>query len=113
MIKKILAVLATIGGVFSAIFFVLFKQAKLERKLEEAENEKEEAARREEQTEAVRKAENEVHKSIAEQEADNEELVERMHSSDTLDGFNAGLDLLRKQSERGDKRNSRAGSARA
>lgn len=113
MIKKILAILATIGSVFSAIFYVLMKQARTERKLEEVENEKDAALRREEQTEVIRKAENEVHKSIAQQEAEDEKLVERFHSSDNLSGFNAGIDLLRKHSERGDKRSPSAGSAGA
>lgn len=113
MIKKILAALAAAGAFFSAVFFVLFKQAKLEHKLEQAESEKEDAARRENQINVVRGAENAVHKSIAEQEAENEELVERATAGNSLNSFNAGLDLLRKQSESGDKRNSRAGSARA
>ena len=113
MIKKILAVLAAIGGFFSAIFFVLMKQAKTERKLEEVQQEKKDAERREEQTEAIRKAENAVHESIARQEAENEELLERANADNTLSSFNAGLDLLRKQSESGNKRNSRAGSSGA
>ncbi len=39
MIKKILAVLSAIGMFFSAIFFILFKQAKEEQKAEKKENE--------------------------------------------------------------------------
>ena len=113
MLKKILAALAAIGAFFSTIFFVLMKQAKTEQKLEVAENKLRDAERREEQTEVVRKAENAVHNSIAKQEAENEELVQRVCNGDNLDGFNAGLDLLRKQSERGNKRNTRTSKSGA
>ena len=113
MIKKILAILAAIGGFFSAIFFVLMKQAKTEKKLIQEQYEKNAALQREEQTNAVRKAENAVHKSIVDQEAENEKLVQRIHSGDNLNGFNAGIDLLRKQSESGNKRNTRAGNSGA
>ena len=113
MLKKILAALAVAGSFFSAVLFVLFKQAKLEQKLMAAEQERDKAARREGQTEVIRKAENAVHKSIAEQEAENEELVKRAGAGNDLDSFNAGLDLLRKQSENGDKRNTRTCSTRA
>ena len=109
MLKKILAALAAIGAFFSAIFYVLMKQAKTERKLEEAEAAAKDAERRANVQEAARKAENAVAKKKAELEAEDEKLNERVHSGNTLDSFNAGLDLLRKQSERGDKRNTRAG----
>ena len=111
MIKKILAFFAALGGIFSAVFYVLMKQSKDEQKKAEAEakNEKKKA----EEAEALRKAENDVHKSIAKQEAKNEELVQRAGAGNNLDSFNAGLDLLRKQSERGNKRNTGSGSARA
>ena len=85
------------------------KQAKTERKLEEAENEAQEAKRRADAQEAARKAENAVAKKLAETEAEDEKLNQRMHSGDSLDSFNAGLDLLRKQTERGNKRNTRTG----
>ena len=109
MIKKILAALAAIGAFFSALFYVLMKQAKDEQKIQEAELKAESAERRADAQEAARQAENAVHKKIAEQEAEDEKLNQRVHSGDTLDSFNAGLDLLRKQSERGSKRNTRAG----
>ena len=44
MIKKILAVLSAIGMFFSALFYVLFRQAKDEQKLEKKENEAKESA---------------------------------------------------------------------
>ena len=46
MLKKILAVFAAIGGFFSAIFYVLMKEARTERKLEEAEAEARDSNRR-------------------------------------------------------------------
>lgn len=109
MLKKILAALAAIGGFLSAIFYVLMKQAKTERKLEEAEARAEQAERIADTQKAAREAESAVAVKKTELEAEDEKLNQRVHSGDTLDSFNAGLDLLRKQSERGDKRNTRAG----
>lgn len=109
MLKKILAALAALGAGASAIFYVLMRQAKDERERQEAELAAENAERRADAIDAARKAENAVSKKKAELEAEDEKLTQRVHSGDTLDGFNAGLDLLRKQSERGSKRNTRAG----
>ena len=109
MLKKILAALAAIGGFLSAIFYVLMKQAKTERKLEEAEARAEQAERIADTEKATREAESAVAVKKTELEAEDGKLNQRVHSGDTLDSFNAGLDLLRKQSERGDKRNTRAG----
>lgn len=109
MLKKILAALAAIGAFFSALFYVLMRQAKDEQKIKEAEVKAEKAQSRADVQEAARNAENAVSKKKAELEAEDEKLIQRVHSGDTLDGFNAGLDLLRKQSERGSKRNTRAG----
>lgn len=113
ILTKLLAVFAGLGAFFSAVFFVLFKQAKSEKEINELKQDKADAVRREETTEAVRQAENAVHNSIAKQEAEDEELNQRVHSGDGLDSFNAGLDMLRKQAERGNKRNSSAGSSGA
>lgn len=113
MLKKILAALAAIGAFFSAIFYVLMKQAKIERKLEEEKAKAETARRIADTEEAARKAENAVARKKAETEAEDEKLDQRVHSGATLDSFNAGIDMLRKQAERGDKRNTRASSARA
>jgi cell shape-determining protein MreC len=87
MLKKILAVLAGLGAAFSAIFFVLFKEAREQRKVEEEKNENlntnlnalKEADR----------AENEVKK-------ENEELVQKAHSGNNLDAFDACNELLQK-----------------
>ena len=109
MLKKILAVLAAIGGFFSAIFYVLMKEARTERKLEEAEAEARDANRRAEAQEVARKAEEAAAKKYAETAAEDEKLNQRVHTGDGLDSFNAGLDMLRRQAERGNQRNTRAG----
>lgn len=109
MLKKILAALAAIGAFFSALFYVLMRQVKEEKKALQAEAAEEQARRIADAQEAARKAENAVSKKKAELEAEDEKLIQRVHSGDTLDSFNAGIDLLRKQSERGNKRNTRAG----
>lgn len=109
MLKKILAALAAIGAFFSALFYVLMKQAKDEQKIKEAEVKAEQAQSRADVQEAARNAENAVSKKKAELEAEDEKLNQRVHSGDGLDSFNAGIDMLRKQAERGNKRNTRAG----
>lgn len=113
MLKKILAALAAIGAFFSALFYVLLKQAKDEQKIKDAEVKADAAERRADAMEAARKAENAVSKKKAETEAEDEKLNQRVHSGDGLDSFNAGIDMLRKQAERGNKRNSGAGSSGA
>lgn len=87
MLKKILAVIAAIGSALSAIFFVLFRQAKEEKKAinEKYDNMKENL---DALTEAD-KAANKVRK-------DNEELKKKINSSNTLDSFNACNELLSK-----------------
>ena len=113
MIKKILAALAGLGAFFSALFFVLFKQAKTEQKLMKVEDEKEEAQKKVETLETVREAEKAVAQTAVELEKEDEELLQRSNAGNNLSSFSAGLDLLRKQSERGNKRNTSAGSSGA
>ena len=108
MLKKILAALAAIGAFFSAVFYVLMRQAKDEQKIKELQAAAEKAESRADAIDAARKAENAVSKKLAETEADDEKLNQRVHSGDGLDSFNAGIDLLRKQAERGSQRNTRA-----
>lgn len=87
MLKKILAVLAGIGAAFSAVFFVLFKQANKEKK---AINEKyEDMSNNLDALADADKAEKELKK-------ENEELKQKAHSGNTLDSFNACNDLLSK-----------------
>lgn len=87
MIKKILAILAAIGTFFSAIFFVLFKQANEEKKAE-----REKSKNLNTNLEAVKagdKAEKELKK-------ENEELIKQAHSGNNIDTFNACNSLLSK-----------------
>ncbi len=87
MLKKILAVLAAIGAALSAVFYVLFREAKDQKKAidEKYEN-------MSDNTEALKAgeiAENKVKK-------ENEELKQKINSSNTLDSFNACNELLSK-----------------
>ena len=87
MLKKILAVLAAIGTALSAVFYVLFREAKDQKKAidEKYEN-------MSDNTEALKAgeiAENKVKK-------ENEELKKKINSSNTLDSFDACNDLLSK-----------------
>jgi uncharacterized membrane protein YgaE (UPF0421/DUF939 family) len=87
MLKKILAVLAAIGAALSAVFYVLFREAKDQKKAidEKYEN-------MSDNTEALKAgeiAENKVKK-------ENEELKKKINSSNTLDSFDACNDLLSK-----------------
>ena len=87
MLKKILAILAGIGAFFSAIFFVLFKQANEEKK---AINEKfDDMTNNLDALKAGEKAEKELKK-------ENEELQKKVNSGNTLDSFNACNELLQK-----------------
>ena len=95
MIKKLLAILAGIGAIFSAIFYVLFKQAKDEQKRDALEARAEQA----EQAAAIAQKNAKLKK-------EDEELAQKSHSGNQLDNFNAGLDRLRKSSQRGKDRNS-------
>lgn len=87
MLKKILAILAGIGAALSAIFYVLFKEAKDQKK---AINEKyDNAAKNLDALAEGEKAEKELKK-------ENEELKEKAHNGNTLDSFNACNELLQK-----------------
>ena len=93
MIKKLLAILAGIGAFFSAVFYVLFKQAKEERA------EMEDRALKAEFDAAIAQKNSQLKK-------EDEALAQKSHSGDKLDNFDAGLDRLRKSSQRGKERNS-------
>lgn len=87
MMNKILKILATVAGFFSAIFFVLMKQAKEEQK---AINEKyDDMSNNLEAIKEAEKAEKEVKK-------ENEKLEEKAHNGNNLDAFNACNELLQK-----------------
>jgi predicted Holliday junction resolvase-like endonuclease len=87
MLKKILAVLAGIGAALSAVFYVLFRQAKKEKN---AINEKYDNMS--ENTDALKRAE-EAEKKV---KKENEELKKKINSSNNLDSFDACNDLLSK-----------------
>ena len=87
MLKKILAVLAGLDAAFSAIFFVLFKEAREQRKVEEEKNEN--LNTNLDALKEADRAENEVKK-------ENEELVQKAHSGNNLDVFDACNELLQK-----------------
>ena len=87
MLKKILAVLAAIGAALSAVFYVLFREAKGQKKAidEKYEN----MSGNTEALKAGEIAENKVKK-------ENEELKKKINSSNTLDSFDACNELLSK-----------------
>lgn len=95
MIKKILAALAAIGAFFSAIFLMLFKNEKDKQKKWELED-------------RALKAEFDaaIAQKNAELKKEDQELAQKNHSGNKLDNFDAGLNRLRKSSERGQKRSA-------
>ena len=87
MLKKILAILAGIGAALSAIFYVLFKETKDQKK---AINEKyDNAAKNLDALAEGEKAEKEL-------KQENEKLKEKAHNGNTLDSFDACNELLQK-----------------
>ena len=87
IIDKILVALAAIGTGLSAIFYVLMKQAKEERKSQEKENKSLKA-----NLEALAAAD----EAVREDRKANEELIETVDSSNKLDAFDACNELLQK-----------------
>ena len=87
IVNSILALFSVIAGFFSALFYVLMKQAKDEQKAEEKENEE-----LKENIEAIQAAE----EAVREERKANEELVEKANSGNNLDAFDAINQLLSK-----------------
>lgn len=87
MLKKILAVLAGVGAAFSAIFYVLFKQAKEEQK--HITEKYEDMSTNVEALKHGEEAEKELKK-------ENEELKEKAHNGNSLSAFDACNELLSK-----------------
>jgi len=87
IVSKILAAFAMLGAGLSAIFYVLFKQAREERKV--INDKYDDMSKNVDALADADKAANEVRK-------ENEELVEKAHSGNSLDAFNACNDLLSK-----------------
>ena len=94
MIKKLLAIISGIGALFTAIFYVLFRQKK-----EENEQLKKESKEKTDTIEEQRKVIDAERKAVEEmnkEKKENEELVQDSHSGNHLDNFNAGLRILSK-----------------
>jgi len=87
MLNKILAALSVLGAGLSAIFFVLFRQAKEEKKIEHEKNENLNT-----NLDALKAGE----KAEKEKQKENEELKQKAHNGNTLDSFNACNELLQK-----------------
>jgi uncharacterized protein YlxW (UPF0749 family) len=87
MLKKILTILSAVGAFFSALFFMLFKKEKEEKKTitEKYDN----MSKNLDALAEGEKAEKELKK-------ENEELQKKVNSSNTLDSFNACNELLQK-----------------
>jgi len=93
ILNKILGFFAAIAGVFSAVFYVLFQQKKNEN--EEIKKDLEETKKTADNNAAIIQAEQEAEKKVNEVKKENEELRE-LSKSDTLSGFAAACELLRK-----------------
>jgi len=104
MLKKILAVLAAIGGFFSAIFYVLFRQAQDQKKL--AENRLEQEQEKLETAQAQIEAQQTIATKVKEQEQQNEQLKTESKKGDGINTFNAGINRLQNAAKKGQERNS-------
>lgn len=87
ILTKILGAFAALGMGLSAIFYVLMRLAKEERLAEEKENEG-----LKENLEAMAAAD----EAVKEERKKNEALLEKVHSSNKLDAFDACNQLLQK-----------------
>lgn len=104
MLKKILAVLAAIGGFFSAIFYVLFRQAQDQKK--QTEKELEQEHEKLETVQAQSEAQQAIAAKVKEQEQENEQLKTESKKGDGINSFNAGINRLQNASKKGQERNS-------
>ena len=91
---RVLIVLTGVGAVFSAIFYVLFKQKKEENQALKKEQEQLEEVNNTNQviTEALQQS----HQEGINEQIQNEELVSIAHGPANLSAFNACADLLSK-----------------
>ena len=87
MLKKILAALSVLGAGAASIFYVLYKQAKEERKV--INDKYDDMSKNLDALADAEKAEMELKK-------ENEKLKQKTHNGNTLDSFNACNDLLSK-----------------
>ena len=91
---RVLVFLSGIGAVFSAIFYVLFKQKKEENQALKKEQEQLEAVNQSNQT--ITEALQQSHQEGINVQIQNEELVAAAHGPSNFTAFNACADLLSK-----------------
>lgn len=103
IINKLITIFGAVGALFSAIFYVLFKQKKdennaLKKEVEAAKADKNEALQVTKQTIDAVDASVKVKKEY-------EEELQIIHSNSDLHATDAGINLLHKLSEKGRARN--------
>lgn len=91
---KILGVLALIGGIFSAIFYVLFQQKKDEN--EKIKKAYEDTKKDAEEQKKINDAQSHASDTVIKEKEKNAEKKENAHNGNHLNNFNDGLDLLSK-----------------
>lgn len=92
MKKILLKIITAVGVFFSAVFYVLFTQKKIE-------NEKEKRKKVEienEQNRAFSVRTEEAQQAVIKDKVRNEEKVQKAHSGNKLSNFNAVVELLQK-----------------
>lgn len=107
---KILAVLTGCGAVASAVFYVLFKQARAERLEAEMNNRliQEEKNKAQQATEIIKKSEDvivKVNEKLNEGRRENEKLKQNLNSNDVDTAINASDKLLDDIRRKGSLRN--------
>ena len=91
---RILIILSGIGAVFSATFYVLFKQKKDENAALKKENEQLENVNH--SNEVITEALQQSHQEGINEQIQNEELINTAHGPSNFSAFNACADLLSK-----------------
>lgn len=84
-----------IAAFFSAIFYVLFQMKKDEKQMEELER----MQKKVEQMEASKQKTEALNQKLNEEQTGHDELLQEAISDDSLDSFNASIDLLHKLQE--------------
>lgn len=87
VISIILGFFTALSSILGAIFFVLFKQTKLDKKEIEEDYKT---------LEKINKARAEAEEAYAKEKGENEELKKKASADNSLNSFNANIDLLSK-----------------
>lgn len=87
VISIILGFFTALASILGSIFFVLFKQAKLDKKEIEEDYKT---------LEKINKARAEAEEAYAKEKGENEELKKKASADNSLNSFNANIDLLSK-----------------